>query len=165
MVSFYTDASDANPGCLVIPDKHPGSGFSLEPNVYVAIASAYFNWHANKRNVCGIPQLEKVCLLNVLHIMPVVSRENRNIQWSVRRFLFTSPITSCTQLPQFYSVEQCCGNGTVIKWKRKRWDDMFWATVLLLLTLKRQDFFFSQKYCFLWSRYGAGTGTLTCQKS
>jgi hypothetical protein len=37
--------------------------------------------------------------------------------------------------------------------------------MLLLFTLKRQDFFQKNFNFFLWSRYGAGTGTVTCQKS
>ncbi len=52
------------------------------------------------------------------------------------------------------------GTRTVKIWNHK--DKFLGNNTASIITLKRQDLF-----CFLWSRYGtgAGTGTVTCQKS
>jgi hypothetical protein len=56
------------------------------------------------------------------------------------------------------------GSGTVIKWNHKRWDDKFLGNNAPSINIKKASFFLQKLFflnCFLWSRYGVGTGTVT----
>jgi hypothetical protein len=60
------------------------------------------------------------------------------------------------------------GTGTVIKWYHKRGDDKFLGNNAAAIDIKKARFFTTNFFKLLFyglGPYGAGTGTVTCQKS